>query len=752
MNLVIVESPTKAKTITKFLGRGFKVESSFGHIRDLPKSKMGIDIEHDFAPDYTIPKDKLKHVTALKKLAAKADMVYLATDEDREGEAISWHLTQALKLKPAQCKRIAFHEITKSAIEHALENPREVNIHMVDAQQARRVLDRLVGYELSPLLWKKVARGLSAGRVQSVAVRLIVEREREILAFKPQEYWTIEAEVTAASSPSPSPFQAKLHSIDSATLDKFDIPLEVRAKEILTLIENNSWKVARVIAKESKRKPAPPFTTSTLQQDANHKLGFSAKQTMMFAQQLYEGIELGAEGSVGLITYMRTDSVNLAEKFLVDSKDYLATLASHYQKAAPRRYTTKSKLAQEAHEAIRPTEASRTPEEVKPHLTAEQWKLYDLIWRRAVASQMPDAIMDQTSVDIVVGTCIFRANGSIVKYDGYLKLYPDGVNETLLPPLHDGDAITPISVKPIQHFTEPKPRFSEASLVKTLEELGIGRPSTYAPTISTVVERGYVMKEEKKLKPTEIAFVVNDLLVEHFPNIVDFQFTAKMENDLDDVAEGARPWVPVIKEFYEPFKIRLTEKEQTLSKKELTTETTDEVCDKCGKPMLIKLGRFGKFMACSGYPECKNTKPIAGAGNGKSAEENEAQAKQLAEIQEKYKDIMCEKCGSPMVIKFGRFGPFLSCSRYPECKAIKNIENSTGVKCPQCGKGDIVAKRSRYGKTFYSCNQYPDCKYALWSKPTGEKCPECKSLLLFGAKGTVRCSNKECGYKTVPTE
>lgn len=747
MNLVIVESPTKAKTITKFLGKGYKVESSFGHIRDLPKSKMGIDIEHDFAPDYTIPRDKSKHVTALKKIAAKADTVYLATDEDREGEAISWHLTQALKLGEKDCKRITFHEITKTAVDQALENPRAINLHLVDAQQARRVLDRLVGYELSPLLWKKVARGLSAGRVQSVAVRLIVGREREIAAFKPQEYWTIEA-LLAPVNAKDQTFPSRLQAVRGKTVEKFDLANEKLVNEIIATLEGKDWRIAHVSSKKTSRKPQPPFTTSTLQQEANRKLGFSAKQTMMFAQQLYEGVELGEEGSAGLITYMRTDSVNLAEKFLQDAGEYLASLGKEFAKQAPRIYATKSKLAQEAHEAIRPTEAARTPEAVRSHLSPEQWKLYDLIWRRALASQMPDAELNQAILDTRAGDCTFRASGSTIAFEGYLKLYPDAVKENLLPSLKEGDVVMPgDGPKGVQHFTEPKPRFSEASLVRTLEELGIGRPSTYAPTISTIVERGYVIKEDKRLKPTDIALVVNDLLVEHFPSIVDYQFTARMEDEFDEIASGIRPWVPVIKAFYEPFKSRLTEKEQTLSKKELTTETTDEICDKCGKPMIIRLGRFGKFMACSGYPECKNTKPLLGAGNGKSAEENVAEAKRIAELQEKYKQEVCEKCGSPMIVKVGRFGPFLSCSSYPKCKTIKSIENSTGVKCPQCGKGDIVAKRSRYGKPFYSCNQYPECKLALWSRPTGAQCPECKSLLVWGAQGSTRCSNKDCRYR-----
>jgi len=746
MNLVIVESPTKAKTISKFLGRDFRVESSMGHIRDLPKSKMGVDVDNGFTPTYVIPKDKSMVVTALKRLAAKAGTVYLATDEDREGEAISWHLTEALALPENKRKRITFHEITKTAIERALLSPRDLDLRLVDAQQARRVLDRLVGYELSPLLWKKVARGLSAGRVQSVAVRLIVEREREIQAFKPQEYWTIETRL-APKGDKEKAFSAHLQSIGGKAVEKFDLTNEQQVKGIIAKLEGKNWIVSSVTSKKTSRKPQPPFTTSTLQQEANRKLGFSAKQTMMFAQQLYEGVELGNEGSVGLITYMRTDSVNLADKFLQDAKRYLTGMGNGFVKQAPRTYATKSKLAQEAHEAIRPTEAARAPDTVRSYLSPEQWRLYDLIWRRALASQMPDAELNQTILDTRAGDYTFRASGSVITFEGYLRLYPDAVKENLLPKLNQGDAVMPVEdPKGVQHFTEPKPRYSEASLIKTLEELGIGRPSTYAPTISTIQERNYVVKEDKRLKPTDIGILVNDLLVEHFPTIVDYQFTAKMEDELDDVARGERAWTPVLQKFYAPFKERLKEKEQTLSKKELTTETTDEVCDKCGKPMVIRLGRFGKFLACTGYPECKNTKPLPG-NNGVGAGFTSAQQTDITSLQEKYKDEKCATCGSPMVVKVGRYGPFLSCSRYPECKTIKNIEQSTGVKCPQCSRGDIIVKRSKFGKPFYTCNQYPDCKYALWSKPTGEQCPQCKSLLLFGAKGTVRCSNKECKYK-----
>ncbi len=708
-HLVIVESPTKAKTISKFLGKDYRVESSFGHIRDLPKSKMGVDIEHDFEPEYEIPKANQKRATELKKLAKSSEDVYFATDEDREGEAISWHLQQILKVPDNKVKRIAFHEITKTAVMHALENPRLLNNNLVDAQQARRILDRLVGYELSPFLWKKVARGLSAGRVQSVAVRLVVEREKEINAFVPQEYWTIEIDV---SDKTKVQFHASLHSANGKTLDKFDIHNEKEAQDILKTLEKASYQVKDMTMKDTTRKPPTPFTTSTLQQDANRRLRFSPKQTMMFAQQLYEGIEAGSEEDGGYITYMRTDSVNLSEKFLTETQELLKAQYGDKYAKGPKTYTTKSKLAQEAHEAIRPTVVSRTPESVKGHLTDAQYKLYDLIWRRSVATQMPDALYEATTIDIdtLAGKkstgYVFRATGQIEKFDGFTKVYQTDREEVLLPSVKKGDDLTLEKFEPLQHFTKPPARYSEAGLVKILEEHGIGRPSTYAPTISTIIERKYVVKEENRLKPTEMAVLVNDILVEHFPNIVDYEFTARMEDDLDEVAHGKKEWVPLLRDFYTPFKKNLKEKDKELSKKELTEEATDEVCEKCGKPMVIKMGRFGKFFACTGYPECKNTKPI------ESKEEQEEDQKAITEAEP------CEKCGSPMVIKTGRFGKFLGCSKYPECKNIRSLSlKKLGIKCPDCGKGNVVEKKTKRGKMFYGCDRYPECEFASWTKP-----------------------------------
>lgn len=739
MKLVIVESPTKAKTIAKFLGKGFDVESSFGHIRDLPKSDIGIDIENNFTPRYVIPTKARKTVTKLKKLADKAEQIILASDEDREGEAIAWHLTEALKLTPEKISRIVFHEITKSAIDEALAHPRTLDQKLVDAQQARRILDRLVGYELSPFLWKKVARGLSAGRVQSVAVRLIVEREREIEAFKTDEYWSLAAHLL---TPKKESFVAELYSLDNKPLEKLAITNKEEADKLVSEFEKAAYSVEEVEKKQGQKAAPAPFTTSSLQQTANRLLGFSAKQTMMLAQQLYEGVELGSEGSVGLITYMRTDSLNLSEKFLHEAKDYLVdSLGKDYALPAPRRFKTKAKGAQEAHEAIRPTEVIRTPESLKDHLTPSQLKLYRLIWQRAVASQMPPAKLNQIAITVKAGRGQFRATGQTIAFPGYLKIYPEKSQEVMLPEVKENEVLDLEELKAEQHFTKPPARYSDATLVKELEKHGIGRPSTYAPTISTIEARNYVQRDEnKRLKPTDIAGIVTDLLVAHFPQIVDLEFTATMENDLDEIAEGAKEWQPVLKNFYGPFHENLTEKYEEVSKKDIMPEkVSDEVCEKCGSPMVIKTGRFGQFLGCSNFPECKNIKRL----NNGSPEVNE----KIKALEEKYKDEVCEKCGSPMVVKTGRFGPFLGCSNYPTCKNIKNItdENAVTIDCTVCKKGKIVQKRSRRG-IFWACDRYPDCKTAFNAKPTGEMCSECGQPLLEGKNG-VKCSNKECGWE-----
>ncbi len=668
--LVIVESPTKARTISRFLGSNFLVESSFGHVRDLPASQLGVDVETDFSPKYVIPPKARTAVKKLKSAATHAERIILATDEDREGEAIAWHLTQALGLENPKTKtlnpklsieRIVFHEITERAIQEALAHPRGIDMKRVDAQQARRVLDRLVGYKLSPFLWKKVFRGLSAGRVQSVAVRLIVERERDIEAFVPQEYWTISALLKKESKE----FEASLIKIGEETLEKFAIPTQARADEIIKNIEGASWRVAAVERKSVAKNPPSPFTTSTLQQDAFRRLGFSTKQTMMVAQQLYEGMDLG-EGATGLITYMRTDSLNLSEEALRTASEWLAQeLGAPYTLPAPRRFKTKTKGAQEAHEAIRPTDPHRTPESVKQFLDPRQFKLYDLIWRRFIATQMPQALFDATTIDVEavinnqlpVTNFTFRATGQTLRFDGFLKIYPSKFAEVDLPHVEKDAVLDLQTLTPSQHFTQPPARFTEATLVKTLEENGIGRPSTYAPIISTVQTRGYVERfERRSLKPTETGKIVNDLLVAHFPEIVDLQFTARMEEELDEIATGAKAWQPVIREFYEPFAAHLAEKYQEVEKV-TPVEETSEVCEKCGRPMVIKLGRFGKFLACSGFPECKNAKPI------------------------------------------------------------KSAPETIGMKCPKCTEGDVIVRRTARKKIFYGCSRYPACDFASWQNP-----------------------------------
>ncbi len=665
--LVIVESPTKAKTISKFLGKGFIVESSFGHIRDLPEKKMGVDLKNGtFLPEYVVEKAKQKTVNKIKEAAKKSNEIIFATDEDREGEAIAWHLAFILKIDPEKAQRIVFHEITKNAIENALASPRQIDQKLVDAQQARRVLDRLVGYELSPFLWKKVAKGLSAGRVQSVAVRLIVERERERQNFKSEEYWTItgkffpprRGELKGGS------LTAQLYAIDNKKLDKFDLKTKEQTDAILENLKNAEYAVSDIKKSENKRTPPPPFTTSTLQQQANHKLGYSSKQTMMLAQQLYE---------VGLITYMRTDSTNLSTNFAGEAQQFIKKeFGDKYALDKFRFYKTKSKGAQEAHEAIRPTDIFRTPDSVKDYLSAQQLKLYTLIWNRALATQMNEARLNKTTIDIInlkseilnlQSVCTFRSNGQTMIFDGWMKLYPEMINEEILPELEIKDKVDCQELKPEQHFTEPPARYSDATLVKIMEEYGIGRPSTYAPTIATIEGRKYVERDEnKRLKPTEIAFIVNDLLVNHFSQIVDYKFTAQMEENLDEIAEGKKDWQPIISTFYHPFHENLVNKTSELSKKELTEEKTDEICDKCGAPMVSKTGRYGRFLACSAFPKCKNTKPLNGNGKNSGAEMT---------------DETCDKCGAPMVMRKSRYGKFLGCSKYPECKNIKKISKST---------------------------------------------------------------------------
>ena len=682
MKLVIVESPTKAKTISRFLSRDFRVESSYGHLRDLPKSKLGIDLDNNFEPQYVIPMKSKKRANELKKISEKAAEVVLASDEDREGEAIAWHLIQVLELngqknqnaKPKIVKRIVFHEITKKAIEEALKNPRGIDQNLVDAQQARRVLDRLVGYKLSPFLWKKLYRGLSAGRVQSAALRLIVEREREIEKFKPDEYWTIAAKLKKKEEE--EKFEAKLIKKDGKQLEKLTIKNKQEAEAILKELENARYKISKIESKEIRRQPSPPFTTSTLQQTAANKLGYSAKKTMIASQRLYES---------GLITYMRTDSVSLSNESLEAAASFIKkNIGQEFAPDAPRKFKTKSKTAQEAHEAIRPTDPWSAPNALKEKLQSDQFKIYDLIWKRFLACQMKEAIFDSTSVDIEAGRFTFRASGSVMKFAGWIKIYGTAFSESLLPLLKENEILELENLNNEQHFTEPPPRYSDATLIKTLEEHGIGRPSTYAPTLSTIQDRNYAEKnEQKKFKPTEIGITVNDLLTEHFPDIIDLEFTAEMENNLDQIAEGKKEWRPIIKNFYEPFAENLEKKYETVEKRDLT-EKTNELCEKCGKIMIIKHGRFGRFIACSGFPDCRSTKPL------------------------------------PPV--------------------------SLNIKCPKCLTGEIIQRKTRKGRIFYGCSRYPDCDLAAWQKPTGQLCIECGAAMVE-LKNSVKCSNKNCSFR-----
>lgn len=686
MNLIIVESPTKSKSISRFLGKDYEAISSYGHIRDLPKSELGVDVEHNFKPKYVIPVKVRSRVKQLKEAAKKAELVILATDPDREGEAIAWHILQILdSTKTKNYQRIAFHEITKSAIEEALKNPHQIDMKLVNAQQARRILDRLVGYELSPFLWKKVVKGLSAGRVQSVTVRLIIDREREIKDFKPEEYWSIEAKLQKQNQK--DGFIARLIKKDEKAIPKLGIKTKEETDKILKDLEGATYKIIDIVSKEVQRHPTPPFTTSTLQQEAVRKLGFSAKQTMRIAQQLYEGIKMGKEGSLGLITYHRTDSLNLSDQALKTAQEFIKNkFGQNYALASSRIYKTKTKGAQEAHEAIRPTQANRQPEDIKQYLNTHQYKLYNLIWCRFIACQMSAALLEATTVNIQAKNYIFRTTGSIIKFDGFLKIYPTKFKETILPSLTKNELLELIKLFSEQHFTQPPARYSEASLIKTLEEYGIGRPSTYAPIISTIQERGYVEKnDQRKFIPTEIGFLVNDVLVKNFPKIVDIKFTAQMENDLDKIAAGEEEWATTVNNFYQPFHANLLQKYETVEKKKLE-EPTDKKCPKCNSAIVIKLGRFGKFYACSGFPECKYTEPI--------------------------------------II-------------------------STGVKCPKCDQGKIIEKKTKKGKIFYSCSRYPKCDFALWDKPNGEKCPQCGSLLVQTKNNKIKCSNKECHYSPV---
>lgn len=720
--------------------------ASYGHVRALPSKQGSVDTEHDFEPKYAVLPESKKHIQALKKAVAKADELILATDLDREGEAIAWHLLQALKIdesaeKPV-VKRVVFNEITKGAILDAMQKPRSISRELVDAQQARSILDYLVGFNLSPFLWKKIRYGLSAGRVQSVALRLICERQKEIDAFQAQEYWSLEAQLRTQGQ---ADFTAKLHTEDGRKLGKLEIGSQEQAEQLTALLQGAEYQVASVERKQKKRNPSAPFTTSTMQQEASRKLGFSARKTMNLAQKLYEGIELGSEDSAGLITYMRTDSVTLSKTATDEAQQVITELyGPDYALKTPRVFKTKSKNAQEAHEAIRPTSIARRPEEVKKHLSPDQFKLYQLIWKRTVASQMATAILDATSVDISAGDRhTFRASGQVVRFPGFMQLYIEGKDsngneekEGMLPPMEEGQTLDLRELLPEQHFTQPPPRFTEASLVKTLEENGIGRPSTYASIIQTLVNRKYVRLEKKAFTPEDVGMVVSDLLVKHFSKYVDYNFTAGMEEQLDAISRGEKQWRPMLHEFWEPFQKLLKENEDKVEK---PVEETGRDCPECGEPLLIKLGRRGKFIACKGFPKCRHTEPLNGDGQ--------------TETEPVYSDQTCDKCNAQMLIKEGRYGKFLACSAYPDCKNIQPLEKpkGTGIACPECGEGELMEKKSRRGKIFYSCNLYPKCKYALWNLPLAKTCPKCGFPILeektTKRQGTVhRCPQEDCDY------
>jgi len=774
-SLVIVESPAKARTIKRYLGKGFEVEATMGHIKDLPKSKIGIDIEDGFQPGYKVIPAKRDVVKKIKNLSDKADAVYLASDPDREGEAIAWHVAEEIKKPDSAVHRITFHEITKKAIDEALKNPKELNRKLYDAQMARRSMDRIVGYTMSPLLWKKVKRGLSGGRVQSVALRLICMRQEEIESFIAREYWTVEA---LLKTPSGETFSAKV------VIPK-EIPDGQSARGIAEKISSaGSIRIGRISRQVRSKNPLPPFITSTLQQAASSRLRYSAKKTMVLAQQLYEGLPIGADEITGLITYMRTDSPIISEEAMAEVRQYIPhTFGQEYLPEKPRRYKAK-KSAQEAHEAIRPTSLKNTPESVRPYLNDDQFAVYDLVWKRFIASQMNSATFDSTSVDITADDVTMRANGSIMTFDGFLKVYDttngdDDEGNRLPDSINEGDALDLQNVETEQHFTQPPARYTEASLIKELEEKGIGRPSTYAPTLSTIVDRGYVRLEARSFIPTELGRDVNALLVKHYPNILDIGFTAKMEDSLDLIEEGQEAYVKVMSDFYLTYN---TEHEGALANMEnIRSEQRPSglTCEVCGKEMLIKLGRNGYFLGCAGYPDCTNTKEFSRDETGKIRAVEDTQKEETGES--------CEKCGSPMVVKRGRFGPFLACSKYPECKNTKRITRAPeptdricdkcganmvirqgrfgpflacgaypkcknimpyplGVKCAMPGcKGEIVQQRSKKGKSFYSCSE-KECPFISWTKPVIKECPGCGAGFLIKKGTKLICGNPECTH------
>jgi DNA topoisomerase I len=761
-NLVIVESPAKAKTLGKYLGRDFQVKASVGHIVDLPKSKLGVDIKKNFAPDFHVIQTKKKVLEELKKAVKGKEKIYLASDPDREGEAIAWHIADQIAKSHRRVHRVLINEITRKAVHDAIANPQELDRNKFDAQIARRVLDRLVGYQISPLLWTKVRRGLSAGRVQSVAVRLVCEREKEIRAFQSQEYWSLIAALEGRLPPS---FKARLVEWQGQKVDnkKFRLENESRVQEIIGSLDGAPWVIGAVEKKERRRYPTPPFVTSKLQQEASRRLGFQPRRTMQLAQQLYEGVELGDEGSVGLITYMRTDSTRVSNDALNAVRQFIARqYGKDYVPTRPNTYRSK-KGTQDAHEAIRPTAMEYTPERVRRFLRRDAFQLYSLIWDRFVASQMVPALFDQTVFEIPVRAAAFRATGQQIKFDGFMKVYIEGRderaaqpngrdeeaedegsdNEGVLPDLQQGDPLKLLSMDPKQHFTQPPPRYTQASLIKDLDEKGIGRPSTYATIIANILDREYVMQDERRsLEPTELGFLVTDLLVESFPDILNVKFTAGMENELDKIEEGKEAWTKAMKRFYTPFARDLKKAASEMRDVKRQEVPTDIACEKCGAMMVVKWGRNGEFLACPRYPECKNTKNF-----------NRNEKGELHVAKEEQVDEICEQCGQPMRVRWGKYGKFLGCSGYPECKNIRPLKKPVdlGIKCPECKEGNLKERKSRRGKVFYGCDRYPECKFASWDRPVQGPCPQCGAPILVEkvtkrAGRMRRCRDKGCGY------
>jgi DNA topoisomerase I len=758
-NLVIVESPAKAKTIGKYLGRDYQVKASVGHIMDLPKNKLGVDVHNGFAAEYHVIPGKAKVVEELRKAAKDKECIYLASDPDREGEAIAWHIAEKLDKKGKKVRRLLLNEITKKAVQEAVKRPAELNRELYESQIARRVLDRLVGYQISPLLWKKVRRGLSAGRVQSVAVRVITEREREIQAFVPEEYWSIIANLEGKLPPA---FAARLAKVGDKRVDNktFRIANEAETKEILAHLEGAEWTVAKVEKRDRRRNPAPPFITSRLQQEASRKLGYSPARTMGIAQRLYMGVDLGDEGSVGLISYMRTDSPRISPEMTAAARAYINdTYGDSYVPERPNVYRS-AKTAQEAHEAIRPTSLEYAPERVAPYLSREELNLYTLIWNRFLASQMAPALFEQTSVDITANECTFRATGQVLRFDGFLRVYLEGKDdktsdededdETQLPPLSEGELLRLLQLTPNQHFTQPPPRFTQATLIKELEEKGIGRPSTYAAIMETILNKEYVQEDEqRRLRPTQLGMLVTDLLVGSFPDILNVEFTAGMEAVLDQIEDGQEDWRRAIERFYLPFSADLERADKEMRDVKGSGELTDIACTECadGK-MTIRWGRNGEFLACSNYPQCKSTSNFTRDEHGQVVPQEKEQI---------LTNETCEKCGKPMQVRFSRYGKFLGCSGYPECTNIRKPGKpvkSLGVQCSKCHEGDLLQKWSRRGKVFYSCSRYPKCTFALWDRPVSEPCPRCQAPFVVEkitkqAGATRRCIREGCDYQEV---